>query len=130
MVTHARQVPDTAASDQDNGVLLQIVTDTRDVGRDFDAVGQTDTGYFTQCRVRFFGVVVYTRVQTPRFCGQFFRAGAVDFVVRTSLPLRISWLIVGISGTSFLSIGFSIYKTPVSRSPYQAFSIAAADAPA
>jgi hypothetical protein len=70
----------------------------------------------------FFGVVVYTRVQTPRFCGQFFRAGAVDFVVRTSLPLRISWLIVGISGTSFLSIGFSIYKNsgfPKSLSGFQ-----------
>ena len=28
----------------------------------------------------FFGVVVYTRVQTPRFCGQAFRAGALVFV--------------------------------------------------
>lgn len=45
----------------------------------------------------FLGVVVYTLVQTPRFCGHSFKAGAVDFLVISSLPLRISWLIVGMS---------------------------------
>jgi hypothetical protein len=45
----------------------------------------------------FLGVVVYTLVQTPRFCGHSFKAGAVDFLVISFLPLRISWLIVGIS---------------------------------
>ena len=28
----------------------------------------------------FLGVVVYTRVHTPRFCGQALKAGAFDFV--------------------------------------------------
>src|SRR5688500_16429757 len=44
----------------------------------------------------FFGVVVYTRVHTPRFCGQLFRCG--DLLLSTSCvrPLRTSWLMVGI----------------------------------
>src|SRR5258707_6349164 len=44
----------------------------------------------------FFGVVVYTRVQTPRFCGDCCSAGTFlrDFCTRRGLA--ISWLIVGI----------------------------------
>src|SRR6185436_10818072 len=44
----------------------------------------------------FFGVVVYTRTQTPRFCGLDWSAGAFvrDFWI-TRLR-RMSWLIVGI----------------------------------
>src|SRR5436190_23357089 len=43
----------------------------------------------------FFGVVVYTRTQTPRFWGHALRAG--DAVLRFCLsrPLFTSWLIVG-----------------------------------
>jgi hypothetical protein len=44
----------------------------------------------------FFGVVVYTLVQTPRFCGQHFKAGAVDLSLLLSLPMRINWFMVGI----------------------------------
>lgn len=33
---------------------------------------------FLRAELGFLGVVVYTRVQTPRFCGQDFKAG--DFV--------------------------------------------------
>src|ERR671927_249212 len=44
----------------------------------------------------FFGVVVYTRVQTPRFCGFCSIAGTLDLAFCGSRPLRISWLIVGI----------------------------------
>src|SRR3569833_155988 len=43
----------------------------------------------------FFGVVVYTRVQTPRFCGFCSIAGTFDLAFCGSRPLRISWLIVG-----------------------------------
>ena len=43
----------------------------------------------------FFGVVVYTRVQTPRFWGHCSRAGDFVFQVTFCLPLRTSWLIVG-----------------------------------
>src|SRR6187431_3303052 len=44
----------------------------------------------------FFGVVVYTRVQTPRFCGQASSAGTLFLIFWAVRGLRISWLIVGI----------------------------------
>src|SRR5258708_27424993 len=53
----------------------------------------------------FLGVVVYTRVQTPRRCGAatFFlrplpdlRPGVASFFFGGVRPLRISWLVVGI----------------------------------
>src|SRR5437588_12489839 len=52
----------------------------------------------------FFGVVVYTRVQTPRRCGAAtfflrplpdFRPGVASFFFGGTRPLRISWLVVG-----------------------------------
>src|SRR4249920_3059703 len=43
----------------------------------------------------FFGVVVKTRVHTPRRCGDPFRAGVLVFVDLLSRPLRTSWAIVG-----------------------------------
>src|SRR5215210_2934834 len=52
----------------------------------------------------FFGVVVYTRVQTPRFCGAAtfflrplpdFRPGVASFLVFGLRPLRTSWEVVG-----------------------------------
>jgi hypothetical protein len=45
----------------------------------------------------FLGVVVYTRVHTPRLCGQAFRAGTLLFSTGAWRGLRISWLIVGMS---------------------------------
>ena len=54
MVTHTRQILDTAAADQDDAVLLQVVAFSGDVGRDLDPVGQTDTGNLTKSRVRLF----------------------------------------------------------------------------
>jgi hypothetical protein len=38
----------------------------------------------------FFGVVVYTRVQTPRRCGQSCIAGDLDFVTSALRPWRTS----------------------------------------
>src|SRR3954464_14975866 len=49
----------------------------------------------------FFGVVVYTRVQTPRFCGFCSIAGTFDLAFCGSRPLRISWLIVGMKPFTF-----------------------------
>jgi len=43
----------------------------------------------------FFGVAVYTLVQTPRFCGHACIAGTFVFDLRTFRPFRTSWLIVG-----------------------------------
>src|ERR671933_2606685 len=57
----------------------------------------------------FFGVVVYTRVHTPRFCGAAtrflrplpdFRPGVASFFVFGLRPLRTSWEVVGIRGAS------------------------------
>jgi len=38
----------------------------------------------------FFGVVVYTRVQTPRFCGHDLSAGEAVFAFTFSRPCRMS----------------------------------------
>src|SRR3954452_21965448 len=43
----------------------------------------------------FFGVVVYTRVQTPRRCGEPFSAGVFAFPILSWRPLRTSCWIVG-----------------------------------
>src|SRR5581483_6743509 len=52
----------------------------------------------------FFGVVVYTRVHTPRRCGAAtfflrplpdFRPGVASFFLGGVRPLRINWLVVG-----------------------------------
>jgi len=45
----------------------------------------------------FFGVVVYTRVQTPRFCGLLPRAGTLLFDGFVLRPFRTSWLHVAIN---------------------------------
>src|SRR5688572_19932901 len=45
----------------------------------------------------FFGVVVYTRTHTPRFCGQALSAGAAVLWLILRRPNFTSWLIVGIS---------------------------------
>src|SRR3954447_17795065 len=50
----------------------------------------------------FFGVVVYTRVHTPRRCGEPLSAGALVFSTLSSRPLRTSWLIVGMGGLDLL----------------------------
>src|SRR5215468_9793849 len=44
----------------------------------------------------FFGVVVYTRVHTPRFCGEPCSAGAFSFACCLVRPRLTSWLMVGI----------------------------------
>src|SRR5215213_2620188 len=50
----------------------------------------------------FFGVVVYTRVHTPRRWGEPFSAGVVVLTTLSSRPLRTSWLIVGMGGLDLL----------------------------
>src|SRR5215813_12258660 len=50
---------------------------------------------FRSAEFGFFGVVVYTRVQTPRFCGAPRRAGVDVFLDLGLRPLRTIWLIVG-----------------------------------
>src|SRR5512133_1798652 len=47
----------------------------------------------------FFGVVVYTRVHTPRFCGQARNAGDAVLAITASRPLRTNCWIVGMGKT-------------------------------
>src|SRR5262245_21319168 len=55
LVADARQVSNAAGSHQDDRVLLQVVSDARDVRRDLDARGQADAGDLAQGRVRLLG---------------------------------------------------------------------------
>src|SRR5215210_1923714 len=57
---------------------------------------------FRSAEFGFLGVVVYTRVQTPRRWGEPFSAGVLVFSTLSSLPLRTSWLIVGMGGLDLL----------------------------
>src|SRR4051812_41082859 len=57
---------------------------------------------FRSAEFGFFGVVVYTRVQTPRRWGEPFNAGVLVFSILSSRPLRTSWLIVGMGGLDLL----------------------------
>src|SRR5215472_6940824 len=50
---------------------------------------------FRNAEFGFLGVDVYTRVQTPRFCGQLSSAGLEVFHRGGFRPLRTSWLNVG-----------------------------------
>src|ERR1700716_4456229 len=52
VVLHRRKVRHGAALDEDDGVLLEVVADAGDVGRDLHAVGQADTRDLSQRRVR------------------------------------------------------------------------------
>src|ERR1700712_938374 len=52
VVTHAGQILDATAADHDHGVLLKVMTFTRNVTDDFEAIGQTHLGDLTKRRVR------------------------------------------------------------------------------
>ena len=54
VVTHTRQVLYSAASDQNNGVFLQVMTFARDISGNFDPVGKTYSGNLSQSGVRLF----------------------------------------------------------------------------
>src|SRR6516162_11850949 len=55
---------------------------------------------FRKAELGFLGVVVYTRVHTPRFCGQASIAGTLLRATCHLRGLRMSWFIVGIVTTS------------------------------
>src|SRR5262245_17375355 len=50
---------------------------------------------FRSAEFGFLGVMVETRVQTPRFCGAPWRAGVFVFAFLEARPFLISWLTVG-----------------------------------
>src|SRR6202162_2093365 len=52
VVTHAGQILDAAAADHDHGVLLKVMTFTRNVADHLEAGGQAHLGDLTKRRVR------------------------------------------------------------------------------
>src|SRR3954469_17879010 len=66
---------------------MYAVTSTPEVSRTLATLRSAEFG--------FLGVVVNTRVQTPRRCGEPLRAGVLVFSAFDSRPLRTSWAIVG-----------------------------------
>src|SRR5699024_5341121 len=52
VITHTRQILDTATANQHHRVLLQIVAFTADIAYDLETVGQANFGNLAQCRVR------------------------------------------------------------------------------
>src|SRR3981081_2171121 len=72
----------------------------------------------------FLGVIVYTRVQTPRRWGAAtfflrpfpdFRPGVVTFLVGDLRPLRISWLVVGMRRVMVAVGGGALRLAPLRR---------------
>src|SRR5690606_17087336 len=55
VITNTRQILHTSATNEHDGVFLQLVTFTRNVRCDFDAIAQTNTGDLTQRGVRLLG---------------------------------------------------------------------------
>ena len=49
VIPNTWKVTDTPATDENNGVLLEVVTFTTDVGADFTSVGKTDSGNLAEC---------------------------------------------------------------------------------
>src|SRR6185436_1019323 len=55
VVSNTREILHTAAADQHDRVLLEVVSLTRNVGRHFDLIRQAHTGDFPKGRVGLFG---------------------------------------------------------------------------
>ena len=55
VVSHAGKVANATATDEDDGVFLQVVSLAADVGSDFLAIGQPDTGHLAESRVGLLG---------------------------------------------------------------------------
>ena len=51
VIANPWKVLNTATANEDNGVLLQIVPDARDIRGDFDAIGQPYTSHLSEGRV-------------------------------------------------------------------------------
>src|ERR1019366_3804873 len=54
VIADTRQILDAAAADQHNRVLLEVMADSWNIGRDFDTVGEPYAGHLPQSRIRLF----------------------------------------------------------------------------
>jgi hypothetical protein len=55
MISYAGEVLDPSAADKDNGVFLEIVADTRNIGGHLDTIGQSDASNFSKGGIGFLG---------------------------------------------------------------------------
>lgn len=53
VIPYSGQILHPSTSNEDNGVFLEVMTNTWDVGSHFDAVSQANTGNFSKSGVRF-----------------------------------------------------------------------------
>jgi len=68
VVTHSRQILDAAAPHEHDRVFLQVMPDSRDVGRDFDAIGQPRPSHLAQRGIGFLGSLrVHANADTALF---------------------------------------------------------------
>jgi len=95
LVANARQVLHTAASHEDDRVLLEVVANAGDVGRDLDARGQTHTRHLAKGRVRLLRGYRVDAVHTPRRCGAPSGAGVLVLDTLSCRPFRTNCAIVG-----------------------------------
>jgi len=66
MITDTRKVLDPPTPNKNNGVLLQVVPDTRNIRSNLDSVRQTDPGNLTKCGVRLLrGRSIHPRAHPP-----------------------------------------------------------------
>jgi len=95
VVANTGQILDTTAAHQNDRVLLQVVAFTADIRNDFEAVGQTNLGDFTQGGVWLLGGSgVHTSANTTALGAVFERralaASAADFA-RLAHELTNGW---------------------------------------
>jgi len=55
VVTHTGEILHAAATNEHDGVLLEVMADAWDIRGDLDAVGKPDAGYFTERRIGLLG---------------------------------------------------------------------------
>ena len=79
---------------------------------------------FRSAEFGFLGVIVDTRVHTPRFCGAPWSAGVLVFSRLDVRPLRISWLTVGNESPKEEK---EAYRVVTCKNPARANALAAQD---
>jgi len=66
MVPNTGKILDPTSFDKHNRVLLKVVAFSRNIGRDFDPVCETNTSHFPESGIRFFRCgSIYTSTNTP-----------------------------------------------------------------
>src|SRR5205823_14686939 len=98
VITNARQVFHAASANEHDGVLLEVMADAGDVGRDFGAVGQTNARDLAERGVRLLrrgGVDARTDAALLRARLQRGRLGLVaNFVAALTDELTDRWHVV------------------------------------